>query len=135
MKIVTENKARADEMVRVYLDPTSELDDFQRAVGCQLLLEVEQEIIHEEHNLSLGKTPDPYTNLEEERVRYVGLRSLIEGTHLFRIYDEVKRSSNECARFNLDSSDGWIFNYVIPTFYPDGSHDPWGPKDVPWNHA
>jgi len=58
--------------------------------------------------------------------------SLVEASDSLAIYENTKRGLNQCSRSNLDSSGGLLFCFVLPTFYPDGSHDPWGPKDVPW---
>jgi hypothetical protein len=99
----------------------------------QGLLEVEVEIIREEHNLSIGQKPDRYTDLVEERKNYAEMRAKLEAKGFHDAYEQAKVTHNECARHNLDSSNGRMYNYVLPKFNPDGTHEPWGPRDVPWN--
>ena len=57
----------------------------------------------------------------------------ILGDQYNRLMNEGLEEHNECARSNLDSSDGKVFSYVLPEFNEDGSHEPWGDRDVPWN--
>lgn len=44
----------------------------------------------------------------------------------------MRREHNDCARENLDSSDGVLYNFVLPEFNADGTHPPFGERDVPW---
>lgn len=39
---------------------------------------------------------------------------------------------NECARANLDATQGKCYTCVLPDFNADGTHGPVGPQDVPW---
>jgi hypothetical protein len=49
------------------------------------------------------------------------------------LYSKKLKEHNECGRANLDSSKGTMYCYVIPRFNDDGTHDPLGPRDFPWN--
>jgi hypothetical protein len=94
----------------------------------------EETIIRAEHNAQRGK-PDEYTDLPKERERYARYRAELEKIDNWRErYDESKKSHNECARFNLDNSNGHSYSFVLPEFNSDGSHDAWGDKDVPWGN-
>jgi len=49
-------------------------------------------------------------------------------------YKASKKSHNDCARANLGDS-GVLFAFVLPEFHADGTHEPLGPRDVPWGNA
>ena len=49
-------------------------------------------------------------------------------------YQESLESHNSCERNNLDNSKGTFYCYVLPKFNEDGTHEPWGEKDVPWGN-
>jgi hypothetical protein len=55
------------------------------------------------------------------------------GSDFDALYAECLKEHNEGARCGLDSSNGTLFCFVLPKFNPDGTHDPVGPKDQPWN--
>ena len=50
-----------------------------------------------------------------------------------KLLAENRASHNECERANLDSSDGSSWCFVLPKFHKDGTHEPLGEKDAPWN--
>lgn len=58
--------------------------------------------------------------------------AFVEEHGLWEHYAAVKESHNSCARSNLDNSNGFLACYVLPQFKVDGTHEPWGDKDVPW---
>jgi len=113
-------------------------DPFMAEMGVYTLVELESRIIGLEFFLSynpanevsnqdrVNKYKAEHQALYDQLVAALGER--FEG-----IYQRVLQGENECSRANLDNNDGRLYSYVIPKFYPDGSHEPWGPKDVPWN--
>jgi hypothetical protein len=129
--IVDQNKKKAKGMFDASL---SQLNEFSTMIAVQSLIEVEEEIIQAEHKLSLGQK-DLYTDLEEETARYVGMRKEIEDKGLHEAYERGKLTHNECARSNLDNSNGFLFCFVLPKFNTDGTHEPWGERDVPWSRV
>lgn len=107
-------------------------------VAARHLVEKEIEIVREEHYLELHPgAEDRPIDLDEERRTYVRWRrTLVDAMTQERFdpaYAAAKKDHNDCARANLDQSDGTMIDYVLPEFRPDGTHKPWGPKDVPWN--
>jgi len=55
------------------------------------------------------------------------------GADFDTLYAQARDTENECARTNLDSSNGTLYCYVIPKgFNDDGTHEPLGPRDFPW---
>lgn len=106
------------------------------------LIEVEEAIVRMEWHVSRGEQADPYQTIEGETARYVKLRRRLkkaverDGDDSFEdLLDDHRAKHNECARTNLDNSDGRLFCYVLPKFHDDGTHEPWGERDVPWNEA
>jgi len=143
-EIVKQNKENQRELSRGLLQ--SSLEEAQppgMIMGCDFktfalsmsmhgLLEMEEEIVRCEFNATKGKK-DRLSDLEDERAEYVKLRGdLSKHPHFEEAYDHAKAEHNDCARANLDSSKGTLFDWVLPKFSPDGTHEPWGPKDVPW---
>lgn len=129
--IITQNQERADTLFEGLL-ARKELGPFPSIIAGQHLLELEKGIIREEYRLSKGLPPDPYTNLTAERAHYSKLRAKLVDAGLLQIYEQNKAENNASERQNLDNSNGTIYCYVLPTFYPDGTHEPWGERDVPW---
>lgn len=98
------------------------------------LLERETSIIRTKWETQRG-VEDPYADLERSMRDYVYARKKLKDAFpdtFEALYLEKKRSRNEIARHSLDHSEGVLYNYVLPTFHDDGSHEPWGPRDVPW---
>lgn len=60
------------------------------------------------------------------------MRQALEAKGLHDAYEQAKQGHNECARENLDNSDGFMYDFVLPVFHLDGIHEPWGERDVPW---
>lgn len=104
------------------------MDGFAMSMAVQSLLELERRIILAEFR------PGPVVDVEEERARYVAMRVKIESNSAFSAaYAEGLKGHNECARANLDNSDGHMFSVVLPKFNSNGTHDPYGDRDVPWS--
>jgi hypothetical protein len=104
-------------------------------LGVHILIELEEMIVREEWKESIGK-PDFYANKKEHMEKYIFLRKMAKeklGSSFKTTYDASKNMHNKCARNNLDNSEGRFYCYVLPKFNDDGIHEPWGPKDVPWN--
>ena len=135
--IVKNNKQRSRDMFDEGLKHVNDnveagsFDEFSVMMATQCLIEVEEEIIQAEHKLSLGEK-DPYTDLEEEKIKYAEMRQALEAKGLHDFYERAKQGHNECARENLDSSKGFLYDFVLPVFNLDGTHEPWGERDVPW---
>lgn len=110
---------------------------FMLRVALQPLLEVEERIVALELYVQNGRV-ESQGDLLLERTQYVKMRQQLEeelGDQFNASYAQAKQSHNKCARTNLDNNDGHLFDYVLPTFYSDGSHDPVGPRDFPWNQS
>lgn len=107
-------------------------NDFAVQLSMHELTELEETVVQ----LETGHLRDDLESMDEVKVRYVELRAELEkklGDRFQAAYDSAKASHNECARINLDNSDGRLFCFVLPRFNPDGTHDPVGPRDIPWN--
>jgi len=135
---VSQNKAQSREMSDGLL---SEIDneqyagvsDMMKGVVVHELLEMEEEIIRHEWDVKCGK-PDPYTDIKEVTANYAARRAQLkkEMPDFESVYASAKADANQCARTNLDNSQGLIYCYVLPVFHEDGTHEPWGEHDVPW---
>ena len=101
--------------------------------GLAAMLGIESLIQQEERILMLE--PD-HEELPNEIQRYVEMRKKIKaalGQKFEEIYQQARKTHNECACANLISSKGTIYSYVLPKFNDDGSHEPLGSRDFPWN--
>lgn len=136
--MVRQNQDRSEsfgeDMAKAAMDGTADFaggSDFMKGVAVQPLLTLEQQIVSH-------RDEDPFETLDEIRTRYVRLRRKIAevlGDEFDSAYEAAKRTHNECERTNLDNSDGRLFCYVLPKFNADGTHDPLGPRDFPWNRT
>ena len=98
-----------------------------------ILIEQEILIISSEWKASMGQ-PNIYYDTEKEKQRYAKMRYELEKVENWKAaYDQSKISHNECERENLDDSDGSLYAFVLPEFHSDGTFEPWGERDVPWN--
>jgi len=133
---IEQNEAYSYSMAESILDRyVKGSDDFITSMAIQILIDLEQEIIRSEWHKSKGK-PDFYEDIKKSTERYVVLRKKAKEKLLDSfdsLYRQVKESHNSCERSNLDTSKGSLFCFVLPVFNDDGSHEPWGSKDVPWN--
>jgi len=146
--IIKQNKEKEDRILDEMLDGISadklppdvspdKADDylgFTAMMVMQSLIELEETIIRIEWYHSVG-IDAPRENLEHEKRRYAVAREKVKkvfGDMFDPYYEASRNSSNECARANLDNSKGTIYSYVLPKFHDDGTHEPWGEKDVPW---
>lgn len=97
------------------------------------LIDLEKHIILIEHYLS-NNPPNEVSNQKRVNSYKQQYRELISkvkallGEQFQTIYDTIKRINNEDARETIDSG---FYDYVLPAFNDDGSHEPWGEKDVP----
>lgn len=141
--IVKQNRKRMNDMSDAYLEMSStetpigegllSMAGMATQMAFHALIEQEETIIRAEWCLSLGK-PEDYTDLAEEILRYVRMRSALKTKfgELFNThYERVRATHNSCARSNLGES-GVLFCFVLPVFHDDGTHEPWGARDVPW---
>src|SRR3989304_1917010 len=89
--------------------------------GLAAMLGIESLIQQEERILMLE--PD-HEELPNEIQRYVEMRKKIKaalGQKFEEIYQQARKTHNECACANLISSKGTIYSYVLPKFNDDGS--------------
>jgi len=138
-EIVKTNQARQLELVKAFLRPPTAppikvgpIDDMALATVMSSLLEQEESIIRSEVLESRG-SPDKLMSVEDEIAHYVAMRAEARkamGDDLDRLLADYRKSHNELARENLDRCPS-LGCYVLPEFRDDGSHDPWGPDDVP----
>lgn len=103
------------------------------------LYNIQESIIRLEHFLS-HSPPNAVSNqerVEKYKTEHKKTRAKLVkqfGKETFdTLYAKIRATNNECARNNLDNSDGTLYSYVIPEFNSDGTHGPIGPKDIPWN--
>jgi len=107
--------------------------------GLSAMLAVESLVQQEARILSLEMPEGGYfgkEQLPEEIRRYAKMRQEAKealGKDFEKFYEEGRQSHNDCARTNLDQSDGHMYDYVLPKFNDDGSHEPPGPRDIPWS--
>jgi hypothetical protein len=139
-RVVDQNMKRFEEQffysLKCATDPNEPegMRGFAAMTMMGTLMLQEETIIRAEWEEQRGQ-PDEYTNLPRERERYARYRAELEKVDNWRErYDESKKSHNECARFNLDNSSGHSYSWVLPEFNSDGTHEPWGDKDVPWGN-
>ena len=126
------SKEVADAWATMATDPQFSGQDLLKCMAVHDLIETEEDIIREEWNISRGK-PNPYEDIKRATARYVTRRAELKKLPFFdKAYEDSKKSHNESARINLDNSKGRLYSYFLPRFNDDGSHDPWGDKDVPW---
>lgn len=138
MAIVKMSKQREsavmDEFVNAIGNPM--FGGFAAQMAVQSLIMKERAIIQAEYyKQECGKESfgfDPVNDVAE----YVKMRADIKaklGADFDKYYDSQRATDAKCARANLDNSNGKMYCYVLPRFNDDGTHDPWGPKDIPWN--
>lgn len=115
--------------------PPGQFQGFAAMMAFHQLIKLEEEIILEEWHKRVGR-PNIYARGTEAIEEYQKVRAELQelaGEQFAQHYEAQKASHNSCARTNLDNTDGHIFSYVLPKFNPDGTHEPWGDRDVPWN--
>lgn len=80
----------------------------------------------------------PSSDVERAKLQYrkalASARKTL-GKDFDALYEAVRLEHNENARFNLDQSKGMMNAYVVPKFNDDGTHDPLGPRDFPWDQT
>ena len=132
---IRENNEQSDDLIKEAFDDLS--DSFYIQIGIRGIVNLEEEIIRSEWGESIGKK-DFYDDVRSSIERYKKLRKLATdklGMKRFQqYYQESLESHNSCERNNLDNSDGGLYCYVLPKFNEDGTHEPWGEKDVPWGN-
>lgn len=110
---------------------------FAAAMAFQSLIMAEEGIIRAAHHEQKHGTPMPHHDLATERAEYAEKRRVLKATFsdedFTKGYEQTRATHNTCARANLDNSDGHLYSYVLPKFNDDGTHEPWGDRDVPWN--
>ena len=137
-KVVNQNLASSEELFRHSLEFAGDESNPEPMRGMAVmtamgvLMSQEELIIQGEWHAQKGK-PLPHHDDEQEKARYVRMRAFLEKCEGWEeVYKQSKESHNSCARTNLDNSKGVIYSFVLPEFHSDGTHEPWGPKDVPW---
>lgn len=96
-----------------------------------------QQLIVEEERIILSEAVDkiPTAVAVAEYVAKRGRLVKALGREKFdQVREEMVASHNVCARLNLGSS-GLMYTVVLPVFRDDGTHDPYGERDVPWGRV
>lgn len=110
---------------------------FAESISAQMLLRLEKAVIRSEWYESLGKPS--VENSADCIARYAQARSKVEAKFgsdaVAEMLQRARKAHNECARDNLDNSNGLLYCWVLPEFNSDGSHEPIGPRDVPWGNV
>lgn len=109
---------------------------FAVQMAMTILIQKEESIIRQEWNASVGRN-DGYDNIPREIEGYKGMRAKAEevmGDAFPAAYESSRATHNSCARANLGES-GVLSSFVLPKFNVDGTHEPWGPRDVPWGNV
>jgi len=137
-EVVKQNKAKEIGMFNSCLGALKDTTvpeqerGFAAMMAFQQLIMSEENIIREEYNRTKGKVDD-LMDLDEEHKTYVKMRAELEKFEGFEdLYQRALAGHNECARHNLDNSKGLLYSYVLPKFHSNGTHEPWGERDVPW---
>lgn len=148
--IVSQNRKRSNEFFEANLSvlekPATEVpggemmgmnfQQFSASMAVHSLIEQEETIIRGEWEHSIGEDDSviPFEP-EKERALYVEMRNKLKVIENWEEwYNQSKATHNECERENLNNSDGNLYCWVLPKFNDDGTHEPWGARDVPWNH-
>ena len=146
-EIVKQNKEREDQMMDAFLGGPPDglgglpgmdgfsMGDMVDQMAVHSLIRLEESIIRDEFSLSRGAPAHRYNDLDGDRTRYVSARQKVRakfGDRFVALYKQAQDGHNECARINLDNSNGLLYCYVVPVFRDDGTHEPWGERDVPW---
>jgi hypothetical protein len=137
--VVKQNQQRWRDMFDAMLEAAGEGDAdetvFAVMMALQALIETEESILRDEH-AELQGTPNLRHDVTAGRLECTRKRKALKeklGDAFEQHYEQARAGHNECARANLDNSDGRLFCYVLPKFNDDGTHEPWGERDVPWN--
>jgi hypothetical protein len=107
--------------------------DFCHQMAVGILIQKEESIIRQEWNAQVGRG-DGYDDIPRDIKHYKGMRAKAEevmGEAFAAQYEQSRGTHNQCARSNLGDS-GVLFCFVLPKFNMDGTHEPWGSRDVPW---
>jgi hypothetical protein len=143
--VVDQNVAGFDDMFEGCIQELEKAADngiqpstgFAAQMAFQRIIELEEEIIRMEWNETRGEK-DEFQTIPDETRRYVRLRArlrtALDAGSFKDWYEQARTTHNKCARTNLDNTEGRLYCFVLPKFYEDGSHDPWGPHDVPWGN-
>lgn len=81
-----------------------------------------------------GGVVTPY--VARARAHYVTIttkaREALGDERFDEMYKRRVAEHNARTRSDLDRANGATYAFVLPTFNPDGTHEPLGPKDFPW---
>lgn len=131
--VVEQNRKQSEELCSELAGLISSEGGFEDPVSgvvVSIMVELEESIMRWEVHGG-----DEYETLESLKERYTRMRADLTsklGDEFEETYAAVKGAHNECARANLESSDGFLACYVLPKFNPDGTHEAWGDRDFPW---
>lgn len=116
-------------------------DDFMRQMVAYMVYKAAEHILRIEDGARLNPKADPVTLAEDVSIakrQYVKALTAARktlGADFDRLYEQARLEGNAGARSNLDSYNGMLYNYVVPKFYDDGTHEPLGPRDFPWGQV
>jgi hypothetical protein len=132
-EIVAQNIQREVDMFNGCFETEGVPMGFCYQMAMTILVNKEESIIQQEWNAEVGRD-DKYDDIPKEIEHYKGMRAKAEevmGEAFAAQYEQSRGTHNQCARSNLGDS-GVLFCFVLPKFNNDGTHEPWGPRDVPW---
>lgn len=123
---IKQNNNQEDLMATEFLKNVDTCD-----IGIDAIIRIEEYIIKAEWEKSIGKS-DMYDDVKKMTQRYKKLReiaisSLGKNTFM-EYYQESKSEHNGYEKEDLEKG---FPGYVLPEFHDDGTHEAWGPKDVP----
>ncbi len=116
-----------------HMAPNPAENDMGAAIVLHYIIEKEDGIIRAEWDQQRG-VHDPYANIERHLREYREARAKCSakfGATFAARYEAARAQHNKNARDSLGNT-GISASFVLPTFNADGTHEPWGPRDVPW---
>jgi len=129
---IQENEGVQKSLAESFL---SDFGSFSDMMAIGYIVDLEEDIIRMEWNKSVGKK-DEYDDYDGKVKEYVEYRKKAKEKYKDKFEELVmnsKKTHNECARSNLDNSNGKMFCFVLPLFKDDGTHEQLGKKDMPWS--
>lgn len=106
---------------------------FSARMAIQGIVKKEESIIRSKWDKQRGKK-NPYDDIDRDVREYVDMRQRAKevfGEKFEPLYEAIRASHNSCARSNLGDH-GLLYCFILPKFNEDGTHEPWGERDVPW---
>ena len=109
-------------------------DEFTHGLLLQSVHVAAKQLISDEVEL-LENPGNTFPDLAKDKAHFVKIYAKAQkalGAKFGSEYATHLKEYNDCARSNLKVSDGTSYCYVLPAFNADGTHAPYGSKDIPW---